>query len=138
MITCTSEISGSASRGTRRNDQIPASTRRSVPVKTRNRFRAHQSIHREITLHASRGVHAELLAGNGLPVLLRRNRDLPGSATFEWPGALIESIAFVGESHLCSHGGHAHGGHGGHGECDRDFRARDRSSVRVRKLHAEG
>ena len=52
--------------------QMPASTSRSVPVKTRKRLRAHQSIHREIMLHPSRRVDAELLAGDGLAVLLAR------------------------------------------------------------------
>src|SRR6267378_3131580 len=83
MMTCTSEISGSASSGIRRSDQIPASTRSSVPVKTRKRFFAHQSIQRAITLHSSRGVDAQLFAGDGLPVLLCDNGDLPGAATVE-------------------------------------------------------
>src|SRR5437870_6631282 len=83
MMTCTSEMSGNASKGIRRSDQIPASTRRSVPVNTRKRFRAHQSIQRAITLHASRRVHAELFAGHGLPVLFRDDCHLPRSAAFE-------------------------------------------------------
>src|SRR5260370_41545774 len=78
-MTWTSEMSGSASKGILRNDQIPASTSSSVPVNTRKRFCAHQSIQREITLHSSRGVHAELFAGDDLPVLPRKNRDLPRS-----------------------------------------------------------
>ena len=52
-------------------------------MKTRKRFRAHQSIHREITLHPSRGVHAQLLAGDRLPVLFGDDRDLPCSAALQ-------------------------------------------------------
>src|SRR5215831_11874272 len=87
MITSTSEISGSASSGICRMDQMPASTSKSVPVKTRNLFRAHQSIHREITSHSSRGVHRGLLAGDNLPVFLGDDGDLPGSAACELPRA---------------------------------------------------
>src|SRR5205814_6631392 len=108
MITCTSEISGNASKGIRRSDQIPASMSNNVPVKTRKRFFAHQSIQREITLHPSRGVHAELLAGDDLAVLFRDDGDLPRSSTFELPRALVEPIAFVCEGDLCSHRGHTH------------------------------
>src|SRR5437867_10873747 len=97
MRTCTSEISGSASSGMRRSDQIPASTRSNVPVKMRKRFFAHQSIHRAITLHPSRGVHAQLLAGNGLPILLGDDRDLPRSAAVELRWSLVESVSFVAQ-----------------------------------------
>src|SRR2546429_7232144 len=97
MMTCTSEMSGNASKGIRRSDQIPASTRRSVPVNTRKRFRAHQSIQRAITLHASRRVHAELFAGHGLPVLFRDDCHLPRSAAFELAGALVDAVSFVSE-----------------------------------------
>src|ERR1700730_1157152 len=124
-ITCTSEMSGNASSGIRRKDQIPASISSSVPVNTRKRFCAHQSIQWEITLHSSRGVHAELLAGDNLPVLLRKNRDLPRSPAVEFPWALIESVAFFGERNLRSHRGHAHCRQGRNGKSDRDFRTRD-------------
>src|SRR5260370_18869736 len=100
-------MSGNASSGIRRKDQIPASTSSSVPVNTRKRFCAHQSIQREITLHSSRGVHAELFAGDDLAVLLCKNRDLPGSAAVELPWALIESVAFFGDRNLRPHPGHA-------------------------------
>src|SRR6266581_7047386 len=82
-MTWTSEMSGNASSGIRRSDQIPASTSSSVPVNTRKRFCAHQSIQREITLHSSRGVHAELFAGDDLPVLSRHDRDLPRSPAIQ-------------------------------------------------------
>src|SRR5216684_222757 len=61
-------MSGNASRGIWRRAQIPVSTSRTVPMKTRKRFRAHQSIHREITLHASRGIHAQLLGRDAMPI----------------------------------------------------------------------
>src|SRR5881394_102346 len=108
MMTCTSEISGSASSGIRRSDQIPASTRSSVPVKTRKRFFAHQSIHRAITLHSSRGVQAQLLAGDGLPVLLRDDGDLPRAAAVELARPFIETIPFVTQGDRSTHRRHAH------------------------------
>src|SRR2546422_4935804 len=83
IITSTSEMSGNASSGMRRRAQIPASTSRSVPMKTRKRFRAHQSIHREITLHASFGVHRELFGAEHLPAATHDDADLPGSPGLE-------------------------------------------------------
>src|SRR6266567_8213469 len=103
MMTCTSEMSGNASKGIRRSDQIPASTRRSVPVNTRKRFRAHQSIQRAITLHASRGVHAELFAGHDLPVLFGDHRHLPRSPTVQLARSFIAPIAFFSERNLRAH-----------------------------------
>jgi len=43
-------------------------------MKTRERtiFARNQSIHREITLHASRGIHAQLLGRDELPILFAR------------------------------------------------------------------
>src|SRR5689334_24449803 len=102
-MTCTSEISGNASSGIRRKDQIPGSTSSSVPVNTRKRFCAHQSIQREITLHSSRGVHAELFAGDNLAVLLRKNRDLPRSATLHLSRTFIEPVALLAESDGYAH-----------------------------------
>src|SRR5216684_5963705 len=131
-------MSGSASKGILRNDQIPASTSSIVPVNTRKRFCAHQSIQREITLHSSRGIHAELFVGDDLPVLLGKNRDLPRSPAVEFPWALVESVAFFGERNLGSHRGHAHRWHGRHGKGDGDFRTRDGCSARIGELYAEG
>src|SRR5256885_17245077 len=107
MMTCTSEISGSASSGIRRSDQIPASTRSSVPVKTRKRFFAHQSIHRAITLHSSGGVDAQLLTCDGLPILFRNDRDLPSSAAVELARPFIETIPFVAQGDRSAHRRHA-------------------------------
>src|SRR5882724_12069886 len=137
-MTCTSEMSGSASSGIRRRDQIPASTSSSVPVNTRKRFCAHQSIQREITLHSSRGVHAELFAGDDLAVLPCKNRGLPGSAAVELPWTLIKSVSFVCKRNLRAHRGHAHSWHSGHGKGDGNFSTRDRSSRCIGELHTEG
>ena len=89
MMTCTSEMSGSASSGIRCRDQIPANTKNKVPVKTRKRLRAHHSIQREIILHSSRGIHGELFARDRLPVLLCHDGDLPGSAAPEIAMAFV-------------------------------------------------
>src|SRR5690349_8223126 len=107
-ITSTSEISGRASSGIWRKAQIPASTNSNVPVKTRKRFRAHQSINRAITSHASCGIHAQLLRGDGLPILFREDGDLPGSATSKLTGTLVESVALVAEHDRSTHSGHPH------------------------------
>src|SRR6266403_74853 len=136
-MTWTSEMSGNASSGMRRKDQIPASTSSSVPVNTRKRFCAHQSIQREITLHSSRGVHAELFAGDNLAVLLRKNRDLPRSAAVELPWTLIESVAFFCERSLHAHCGHSHRRHGRHGKGHGNFRTRDRCTACIGELHTE-
>src|SRR6202035_4179684 len=47
-ITCTSEMSGTASSGVFVMAQMPHTVRTTVPVNTRNRFEAHQSIVRSI------------------------------------------------------------------------------------------
>src|SRR5579872_4571292 len=97
-MTSTSEISGNASSGILRSAQIPTSTRKSVPVKTRKRFRAHQSIHRAIMLHPSRSAHAQLLAGDGLSIFLRQDCGLPRSSAFQHARSFVDAVAFVAES----------------------------------------
>src|ERR1700681_537039 len=47
-ITCTSEISGTASSGVRVIAQMPHTVRITVPVNTKNRLAAHQSMIRSI------------------------------------------------------------------------------------------
>src|SRR5215469_7104474 len=106
-------MSGSASREICRRLQMPASTSITVPVKTRKRLRAHHSIHLAITLHPSRRVDAELLAGDGLPVLLRGDRDLPGTAAAELARSFVEAVTLVRTFDVGTHGRHSHGGHGG-------------------------
>src|SRR5215472_18742314 len=135
-MTCTSEISGSASKGMFRNDQIPASTSRRVATKTRKRFSAHQSIQRVITLHPSRGVEAELFRGDRLAILFRDDSDLPRSAAVELAGALVDSIPFFGERDGSTHRSHAHCRHSGHEEGDRHLRTRDGGAIRAGKFHA--
>src|SRR5215472_4545008 len=95
-MTWTSEMSGNASRGMFRSDQIPVSTSRSVATKTRKRLSAHQSIHRAITLHPSRGIQGELLRRDRLPILFCKQGDLPRSSAIELNGALVVSVSFVG------------------------------------------
>src|ERR1700730_463568 len=136
-MTSTSEISGNASSGILRNDQIPASTSKSVPVKTRNRFRAHQSIHRAITLHSSRRVHAQLLARNRLPIFLGYDRGLPRSTASKLAGTFVDPFSFLAESNRRPHCRHSHLWHRGHKERYRDFRARNRGATRVREFYAE-
>src|SRR5260370_41213756 len=136
-MTSTSEISGKASRGMRRSPQMPASTRKSVPVKTRKRFRAHQSIHRAITLHPSRGVHAELFASNSLSVFPRQDGDLPRSATFKLAGTFINAVGFFRESHGCPHCGHSHFWHPWHEKRHADVCTRDWHAAGIREFHSK-
>src|SRR6266849_1519719 len=94
IITSTSEMSGNASRGIWRRAQIPVSTSRTVPMKTRKRFCAQQSIHREITLHASRGIHAQLLGRDDFPILFCEDGGLQCSADIKLSRPFIEPVAF--------------------------------------------
>src|SRR2546425_6634746 len=112
MITCTSEISGSASRGMRFMDQMPAITSKKVPVNTRNRLCAHHSMIHLIKLHSSCSVHRELLACNHSPVLANNYGNLPSTARSQITFAFIHAIAFVGQINVCFHGCHSHGRHG--------------------------
>src|SRR5229473_1768468 len=137
IITSTSEMSGNASSGMCRRAQIPESTSRSVPMKTRKRFRAHQSIHRAITLHPSRSVHAQLLAGDELAILFGEDCDLPGSAGFKPSRTFIEAVALVAEGDGCTHRRHAHCRHRRHEKRHADFRPGDGRSTRICEFHAE-
>src|SRR5260370_3785571 len=130
-------MSGNASRGIWRRAQIPVSTSRTVPMKTRKRFCAHQSIHREITLHASRGIHAQLLGRDELPILFCEDCDLPGSAALKLSRTFIEAAALVAESDGCTHRCHAHCGHRRHEKRHADFRSSDGCSSYVCEFHAE-
>src|SRR5579871_1521334 len=136
-MTSTSEMSGSASREIWRRLQMPASTSMSVPVKTRKRLRAHQSIQRASMSHPSRCVDAELLGSDGLPVFLCGNGDLPGAAAPKLARSLVQAVTFVGTLHVGSHGRHSHSGHRRHEEGYGDLSACDGRTLRVRKLHAE-
>src|SRR5579883_2845648 len=77
MMTSTSEMSGNASRGMCCMDQTLASTSRSVPVKTKKGLRAHHSIQRLITLHASLSIDGHDLGGDRLPAFLCGDRHVP-------------------------------------------------------------
>ena len=103
-------------------------------MKTRKRFRAHQSIHREITLHPSRGVYAQLLADDELPVLFCEDGDLPGAPIFKLSRTVIEPVALVAESDGYTHRGHTHRRHRSHKKGHGDFRAGDGGSTRIREF----
>src|SRR5882672_1115424 len=100
MMTCTSDMSGSASRGIWPSDQIPASTTASVPEKTRKRLLAHHSMIREIILHTSRGIDGKLPADNDASVLLSGHGNLPCAAGAQIDIAFIHAIAFARTLHL--------------------------------------
>src|SRR5207302_5517724 len=110
---------------------------RSVPMKTRKRFRAHQSIHREITLHPSFGVHRELFGAEHLPAATHDDADLPGSPGLEDTIPLVNAFALVIQGAAHAHGRHAHLGHGWHEERNGHFCTRDGRPVRVRQFHTE-
>src|ERR1700732_446213 len=137
MITCTSEISGKASSGIRRSAQTPASTRRSVPVKTRKVLRAHKSIQRAINLHASFRGHGNLFLGDGLTSLGCQHGDLPGPARLHFSRSLIDAAALFTERDYVTHCGHAHRGHGGHKERYGYLSTRDCRPVGAGELDAE-
>src|SRR5713226_8202770 len=65
-ITCTSEISGTASSGVRVIAQMPHTVTMTVPVNTRNRLAAHQSMIRSIiTIASLDAASSQLLRGQG-------------------------------------------------------------------------
>src|SRR5438874_2741334 len=84
-ITCTSEISGTASSGVFVIAQMPQTVRMTVPVNTRNRFDAHQSMVRSIMTEALRSTpsrpslcrHRQLLLPEALAVLHDIDGDVP-------------------------------------------------------------
>src|SRR5580704_10403800 len=137
MMTSTSEISGKASSGMRRNTQMPASTRKSVPVKTKKRLRVHQSIHRAITLHPSCCADRHLLAGDGLPVFPRKDRHLPRSAALKLAGTFVDARSLLGECYLRPHRGHSHFWHPSHEKCHANFCPGDWCTLCIRDFHAK-
>src|SRR5580700_781515 len=106
-------------------------------MKTRRRFCAHQSIHREITLHTSCGVYAQLLARDDLTILLGEDCDLPGSSALKLSRSFIEAVALVAKSDGYAHRCHAHCGHCRHEKRYADFRPRSGRSTCICKFHAE-
>src|ERR1700677_868010 len=136
-MTSTSEMSGSASREIWRRLQMPARTSMSVPVKTGKRLRAHLSIQRASMSHPSRCVDAELFGGDGLPIFLCGDGDLPCAAATKLARPFIEAVALVGTLHVGTHGGHSHRGHRRHEEGHGDLSACDGRTLFVGELHAE-
>src|ERR1700675_1576121 len=106
-------------------------------MKTRKRFRAHQSIHREITLHTSCGVDAQLLARNYLTILFGEDCALPNSSALKLSRSFIEAVAIVAESDRYAHRCHAHCGHCRHEKRHADFGPRSGPATCICKFHAE-
>src|SRR5579875_1083723 len=80
-------------------------------------------------LHPSPGAYSELLGCDGLPALLGRNGNLPGSAARQIPSSFVEASAFVIERRHCAHRRHAYGGHSWHEKCDGHLRSGDRFAI---------
>src|ERR1700733_15511304 len=110
-MTCTSEMSGSASRGTCFSDQMPVSVSRRTKVKTRKGLRAQRSMILESMSHPSFGVDAQLFGGNRLSVLPDSNGDLPCSAGAEITLTFIQACTFLREAGSHVHCSHAHSRH---------------------------
>src|SRR5579875_1657665 len=136
-MTCTSEISGSASRGMCRIAQIPAKSSSNVPVKTKKRFRAHQSTRRLTISHTSRDVHGPLLARNHCPVFLREDRHLPHTPRWQFSLSFINSSASVGKRYGDTLRGHAHRRNRRHEKRYFHAGARYAGTVRIGELYAK-
>src|SRR5258705_12398644 len=79
-MTCTSEMSGTASSGVAVIAQMPHSVSTIVPVNTRKRLPAHQSMIRAITWLSCPGLlrgHRRLLRRKLLPAPHRHHRHVP-------------------------------------------------------------
>src|SRR5580692_1606939 len=137
-MTCTSEMSGSASRGTCFSDQMPARVSRRTKVKTRKGLRAQRSMILESMSDPSFGVDAQLFAGDRLSVLADSDGDLPCSTGAEITLAFILAITFLrepgGHIHCC----HAHGRHRRHEEGHSDVRSGDGGAIGAREFYVEG
>src|SRR5260370_37147575 len=107
-----------------------------VPMKTRKRFRAHHSIHWEITSHPSRGIHAHLLGRDELAILFCQDGDLPGSAALKLSRTFIQAVAFVAKTYGRTHCCHSHCRHRRHEKRHADFRPGDGCSISVCDFHA--
>ena len=93
--------------------------------------RTNQSIGKS-RLHPSRGIHAQLLAGDELPVLFGDDRDLPGSPTLELCPNLHTVRSPLSPSVIGVRiDGHAHCGHRRHEKRDANFRPRNGRSIRI-------
>src|SRR5579859_4688680 len=137
MMTCTSEMSGRASRGIRCMDQMPASVRTETPAKTTKRLCSHHSIIREIMLHPSFGIESEMPGADHAPVLLRSERYLPGAAGTKLARAFIHAAALVGEIDAGLHRRHAHRRHGRHEQGYVNLHSGYRRSGRIGELYAQ-
>src|SRR6266851_4434617 len=89
-ITCTSEMSGTASSGVRVIAQIPHAVRTMVPTNTRNRFAAHQS-RSLFSTWTSRLSCDERRLERAEPLAVARDRDgrFPAAGHHDFAGAAV-------------------------------------------------
>src|ERR1700693_3825821 len=124
-ITWTSEMSGRASSGIFLSDQMPARTSSKVPVKTRNRLLAHQSITREIMATFPFVFGTQFLGCKDSSALDRRDGELPRAFTIEICSAFVNAAALLAQGRYDIHCSHAHLRHTGQVAAHADLRARD-------------
>src|SRR5579883_3097725 len=136
-MTCTSEMSGSASRGTCFRDQMPVRVSRRTQVKTRKRLRTQRSMILESMSHPPFGVDVQLFGGNDLPALLGGDCHLPCSTGAEIDLTFIQAITFLCE--LCGrvHRCHAHCRHRRHEEGHGDICTSDGVAIGTSEFYAE-
>src|SRR5688572_23649914 len=123
-ITWTSEMSGTASTGIERMAHTPHTVSITVPVKTRNRFRAHQSTTRSI-MWLLRG-DRNLPPADFLAVALDADGRVPVAGHHHVAGPSIAPSTLVLQRDAVAHLGHLHFGHRGHEQLHRHVRVRDR------------
>src|SRR5919202_6834643 len=116
-ITCTSEMSGTASSGVFVIAQTPQTVRITVPVNTRNRLDAHQSMIRSIMTFAPspdadpislRG-DCDFLLTDFLAVLLDADRHVPFAGHHHVAGPCVLAATGRLQLHLVPH--FSHGAH---------------------------
>src|SRR5713101_7539103 len=108
-ITWTSEISGTASSGVRVIAQMPHTVRTTVPVNTRNRLAAHQSMIRSIMTFAPsldapgllRG-QRQLLLADFLAALFHAHGDVPLAGHHDVPRSHVHAWTGRFELHVVS------------------------------------
>src|SRR5258705_13605227 len=139
-MTCTSEMSGTASSGVAVIAQMPHSVSTTVPVNTRKRLPAHQSMIRAITWLSCPGLlrgHRQLFRRELLSAPHRHHRHVPFARHHHLPFSPVDAIASGREVRFRSHLGHLHLRHGGHVELRRHRRVIHRLPV-LHHHHFEG
>src|SRR5712692_7809375 len=107
-ITWTSEISGTASSGVRVIAQMPHTVTMTVPVNTRNRLAAHQSMIRSIiTISPLDAASSQLLRGQGdlllanvFPAFHHHDRRVPFPGHPYVAGSHVHAVARWFQLHL--------------------------------------